>query len=168
LVGDLVGDSVVIFVGDLVGDVVSGMLWVVMLKNSMRVGSFSLATERRKIGATNQSDKAGKTQNVSRMLYVGAVTKREHTRSSRLQNAKLTVGSKIRVRLEVDRVPAWISVKATQSSRTTLSFAFLREYATKRGEQEQRCSHVSVFLPQLSFFAFGSLFVVRNNSVTAM
>ncbi len=69
----MVGD----FVGDFVGDISGGLLRVAMLKNSMRLG-ISLATEKRKRGANNHSDKARKTQNMSRMIYEYSTENRKH------------------------------------------------------------------------------------------
>jgi hypothetical protein len=93
-----------------------------------------------------------------RMIYEGTVTTAENTRRSQLQEAKLTVGFKIQVRIGVDHcVPAWVPVKPTQSSGASLSFAFLCEYTTKRDEQQQRRSHGSIFLLQLSVSGWLSL-----------
>jgi hypothetical protein len=78
--------------------------------------------------------------------------------------AKLTVGFKLQVRLGVEHVPAWVPVKRAQSSGAILSFAFLCEYATKRDDQQQKRSHGSICNYP---FLLGSLFVVRNNFVTA-
>jgi hypothetical protein len=64
-------------------------------------------------------------------MYIVTAMKIEHTRSSQLQEPKLTVGFKIQVRVGVDCVPAWIPVKPTQSSGTIPSFAFLCEYTTE-------------------------------------
>jgi hypothetical protein len=66
-----------------------------------------------------------------RIMYVVTAMKTEHARSSQLQEAKLTVGSKIQVRVGVDYVPAWVPIKPTQSAGTTLSFALLCDYTTE-------------------------------------